>query len=105
MKKRRWTVGIVFALFLGFAVGLVCGQLIQTQSSYAAKKTSHKKVLAAEEFRLVDGVGKMRASLRVDDNGEFSLALFDKEGKPAGTFGLGPDGRPSVTLGSTPAKE
>jgi hypothetical protein len=105
MKDKRPGMKIGMAFIFGVMFASVFGHFVQTPRVAAQSDPIYEKVLAAEEFRLVDNLGKTRVSLRVDENGEFSLGLFDKEGNPTGTFQLSPDGRPSLTIGNKPNKK
>jgi hypothetical protein len=102
MKKKRYRLGVLFDVLSGFLGGVLLSHFIVTGAVFAKKAVSHEKVLAAEEFRLVNHSGMPRVCLKVDTNGEFSVSLYDKEGRPTGTFGLGAEGRPSLTFGAKP---
>jgi hypothetical protein len=91
---------LVLALVAGLIGGLIIGQTLSGNSALAQKGQKKRSILAAQEFRLLDGDQKTRVSLRVDEKGDFAVSLYDKQGKVSGQFGFSSDGRPSITLGT-----
>ena len=47
----------------------------------AAKDSSYEKIIAAQEFALVDAQGKVRGDWRVDDKGGVHLIMSNKSGE------------------------
>jgi hypothetical protein len=68
------------------AVALVAGLIGGVISDRVAKATG-KKVIEAEEFRVVDKAGKVRASLNADEVAS-ALILYDANGEPRATIGV-----------------
>lgn len=63
-------------------------------------------VIEAEEFRIVDKEGKVRATLRLNEKGAPGLALFDDEGRLRAVLQVLEDGSPHLLFldenGNTP---
>lgn len=104
MRKNKHVLLALLTGIFGMLFGMIFSQFFPVQSILAHDITQHQKLLAAEEFCLVDMSGNVRVSLKVDEKDEFSLSLYDKGGKHLGAFGLSPEGRTSITLGGKPKK-
>lgn len=63
MKKKQSLFIILAATLAGFAGGFISNQIFQTKSAFAEKAPNQRKVVIAEEFRVVDQDGKILASL------------------------------------------
>lgn len=63
MKKKQSLFIIFVAALAGFAGGFISNQIFQTKSAFAEKAPGHRKVVVAEEFRVVDKDGKILARL------------------------------------------
>lgn len=119
--------GIFWALCLiaGMLGGVISHNLFPPGEVMAQKSPSQKRVVAAEDFHLVDKTGKLRGALFVSSKGEPGFALFDPEGKSRillmlhadgsavfdlkdkkeqtqATFGLSTEGDPEIKLIGTP---
>jgi hypothetical protein len=57
---------ILLATFSGFIGGFISNELFSTKPAFAKKEPKHQKVIIAEEFRLVDKKGILRARLGFD---------------------------------------
>ena len=67
MIKKQPLFIILLAAFAGFAGGFISNQIFQTKSAFAEKALSHRKVVLAEEFRVVDKDGKVLGSFGMPD--------------------------------------
>jgi hypothetical protein len=89
----RVPVGNVALLVVVLLAGDVALRCVGAQPGGAAPK-----VVTAQEFRLVDGEGKTRASMAVQADGSAGMVLLDKGGKRRAVLRLRPDGSPSLSL-------
>ena len=72
--------------------GLLLAGDLALRNVHAAPDPAPPKVLMAQEFRLVDKTGAMRATLQTQDDGSPGLALYDKTGKVRVTLHVQGDG-------------
>jgi hypothetical protein len=63
MKNKQPLFIILLAIFAGFAGSFMSNQIFRTQSAFAEKALGHRKVVVAEEFRVVDKDGNILGSL------------------------------------------
>ena len=89
----RVPFGNVAVLVVVLLAGDVALRCVGAQPGGAAPK-----VIAAQEFRLVDGAGKTRASLSAQDDGSTGMVFFDREGKRRAVLRLRADGTPALSL-------
>lgn len=80
-----------FAGVVLLAVLLLGGDLA-LRSVHAAPDPAPPKVVTAQEFRLVDKTGAMRATLQTQEDGSPGMALYDKNGKVRITLHVKSDG-------------
>lgn len=80
-----------FAGVLLLAALLLAGDMA-LRNVHAAPDPAPPKVITAQEFRLVDKTGVMRATLQTQDDGSPGLALYDKAGKARVTLHVQTDG-------------
>ena len=82
MNKKQYALMLVLALIAGLVGGVVSSQFLIGKSAFAEKKVESKRIIEAEEFRLVDDKGNLLARL---DDGDFgyggNLAVYHKEFK------------------------
>jgi len=66
---------ILWAVIAGFAGGIISNQLMTTESAFAEKEIQKRKVIVAEEIRIVDEDGQARAILAAskDRNGKVKI--------------------------------
>jgi hypothetical protein len=81
------------AAFLGGFAGGLLSQWVASNGTAVAQKPNG---VHAEEFLLLDQVGKARAGLGLDSNGEVGLVLTSKDGSR--TLSLSPDERMVIKL-------
>ncbi|NIO05052.1 MAG: hypothetical protein GTN74_10680 [Proteobacteria bacterium] len=67
MNKRRYSSILVLAMIAGFLGGAVASRVFTDQRAFAQRKSNAAKLMEAQEFRLVDGLGYTRAVLTVRD--------------------------------------
>jgi len=66
MNFNQKIVITLLATFSGFIGGFISNELFSTKSAFAEKEPKHQKVIIAEEYRLVDKKGILRARLGFD---------------------------------------
>jgi hypothetical protein len=66
MNLNQKFVIVLLATFSGFIGGFISNELFSTKSAFAKKEPKHQKVIIAEEYRLVDKRGILRARLGFD---------------------------------------
>jgi hypothetical protein len=76
MKNKQSLFIILLATLAGFAGGLISDQVFQTKPAFAKKALSHRKIVIAEEFRVVDKDGKILGSLGTPG---YLLDIFPKK--------------------------
>jgi hypothetical protein len=92
-----------FAGVVLLAVLLLAGDLT-LRSVHAAPDPAPPKVLTAQEFRLVDKTGAMRATLQTQEDGSPGLALYDKNGKVRVTLHVRSDGSSAIAFRDAESK-
>ena len=94
-KGEAAKVTAIVALAMASGLGMVA---IWGSRDRPADGGTGGKVLTAEEFRVVDGGGKVRASLGVSPDGSLGLRLADGEGKIRGMLYIGADGESALNF-------
>jgi hypothetical protein len=77
MKIKRHLLLLAFTLIGGMLGGMISQQVLVGGFVFAAKESSHEKVLRAESFELVDGAGEKRAHWTHQD-GRTVLRIGDR---------------------------
>ena len=67
MTKKQYSLMLILALVAGLVGGVVSSQFLVGQPAFAEKKSKPQKVIEAQEFRLVNKNGKLRAFLKMLD--------------------------------------
>ncbi|MGD9044179.1 MAG: hypothetical protein PVG06_10720 [Desulfobacterales bacterium] len=67
MRNKSSLFIIFVATLAGFAGGFISNQIFQTNSAFAVKAPDHKKIVIAEEFRVVDKAGTVLGSFGTPD--------------------------------------
>jgi hypothetical protein len=93
VNHRRFLLLLGATFFEGIVGGLLSDQVLSSQSVQAQKPN----VANAEEFLLLNSVGKARAGLGLDANGEVGLVPTSKDGNRSLT--LSPDDRAAIKIG------
>ena len=89
MKKKSSLFIILVAICAGFAGGFISNQTFQTKSAFAVKAPGYRKVVMAEEFRVVDKDGKVLGSFGIPDYLPHKLSETDKSQASAPQLRLG----------------
>ena len=103
MTSRQFRILIVLTVVSGFLGGAVSNLLLRGVPAAAQGGKVQDEVLA-RNFMLVDGAGKVRASLGLNTAPGFEaavspgLALYDAAGKWRAGLCLGEDGSPALAL-------
>lgn len=74
MTKKLIFCFMTLAMLSGVVGGTLGSQLVQA-------KTKARKVIQAQEFRLADAKGIVRASIDLTAQGDLYVALYDAKGK------------------------
>lgn len=98
MTRKESVCMVVVAMATGLVGGMLSGWLVRGEPVIAQETASPAKVVAAEEFRLVDRDGKPRAGLVAQDGGAASLAFYDGSGKIRAEFGVNAAGVSELAL-------
>jgi hypothetical protein len=105
MKTRRNLLLIISIIFAGLIGGALANVLFMTGTSFAQVGKQYEKFIAAQEFRLVDTSGKVRAKLIAGTHGSVSLDFYDVESKSRAAIALSSKGVPSLKLSAGAAIE
>ncbi len=89
MKNKSSLFIILVAIFAGFAGGFISNQIFQTKSAFAVKAPDHKKIVIAEEFRVVDKAGTVLGSFGTPDYLPHKSPEMDKSQASAPQLRLG----------------
>ncbi len=76
MTRKDYALMWAFVLLAGFLGGMFAAFLLGTRA-IAKEQDQPKRIIVAEEFRLVDKQGRTRAVLGRDKNNEVGLSLLD----------------------------
>jgi hypothetical protein len=115
MTYKQYSLMLVLAVIAGFLGGILAAKVFTIQPAYGEKAAEIPKVIAAEQFRVVDTSGRVRARLKetgVDvlyedgtqgavlalDEGVPSVALLDRNGTKRAALNLGIDSSPLLSL-------
>ena len=96
---KPYGLTLVLVMLAGFAGGMASNLLFQPQTVFDGKKGQTPKVITAQEFRLVNQEGKIRARLRVIPRiGGSSLILMDQKGRQRTEISLNAIGEPRLVF-------
>lgn len=110
--RRMFTIDLYNKIMLTVIAGCLLWRCLfdvdlvsHARAQEAREQLAHERVIEAEEFRLVDKSGKLRALLTVHPGKKAEpyyedkpgLYLYNQQGFPSGVFNLS-DNRPSVYL-------
>ena len=91
---RLITAAFLLGLLLG---GAAFDRVFNDRTVYARGPSDPAKVIAAEQFLLVDKDGRPKAKLGLWPNGRPGLFVYDADGIPRTSFNVVADG-PKITL-------
>ena len=79
-KKQLWSM-LALSILAGFVGGAVASRVFTLQPVFAAKESNHRRVIEAQELRIVDEDGNLRILLGngPEDQGP-QLLMVDKSG-------------------------
>lgn len=123
MNRKQYALLIILAVLAGLVGGAVSSWIFMDEPVFAQKTQQHQKVITAEELRLVDEQGTVRARFGLwkpdgrpilyltDENGKPrlllnvwhnipTLTLQDQNGKQRARLYLSSDGNPRIDLNS-----
>ena len=78
MQTKRHFLLAAIALIGGIIGGMISQQILAAGSVFAARKSSHEKVIRAESFELVNAVGEKKAYWTHQD-GRTTLRIGDRQ--------------------------
>jgi len=81
LRKQIWLISIA-SILGGFIGGLLFSFLFAGESASAKEALSNPQIVSANEFRLIDDVGAVRAALGFGGTNAPSLTLFDTKQTP-----------------------
>jgi hypothetical protein len=94
MKRGQYLLLVALTVISGFIGGVVSNQLFNRPA--VAQESENRKVIEAQEFRVVDENGKIRTWLTVKE-GAPSIVTFDENGRSR--IGLTViNGNPSISI-------
>jgi hypothetical protein len=109
MRNSSRRISPLLFLLIGLAGGVLALALLVKPDASAQKAPPSpvpSNVLVAEEIRLVDKAGKVRARV-MPSTGDvgISLAIYHKDGKHMTVYRLGPEGLPGLDVLPIPKTE
>ncbi|MCG6983317.1 MAG: hypothetical protein LJE88_18095 [Deltaproteobacteria bacterium] len=87
MDRKIYSLILLFSLIGGLAGGILASHFFVTAPVLAAKTVEVQKIVAAEEFRLVDKEGRVLSALGMYAGGP-GIVLFSKTGQFRAVFSL-----------------
>lgn len=98
MTKKQYTMFLLLPLLAGLVGGTLAAQFLVGEPAYADKMAESKKLVVAEEFRLVDKKGEVLSTWGMYAGGP-GIVLFSKGGEYRAVFSLtSPEEGPILTL-------
>ena len=98
MTKKQYSLFLILPLLAGFVGGTLASQFFAGKPAYADKMTESKKMVTAEEFRLVNKKGEVLSTWGMYAGGP-GIVLFSKGGEYRAVFSLtSPEEGPILTL-------
>ena len=98
MNKKQYSLLLVYPLLAGLVGGALASQFLVGQPVFADKMAESKKMMVAEEFRLVDKKGEVLSTWGMYAGGP-GIVLFSKGGEYRAVFSLtSPEEGPILTL-------
>lgn len=98
MTKKQYTLFLLLPLLAGVVGGTLTSQFLIGQPAFADKMAESKKMVVAEEFRLVNKKGEVLSTWGMYAGGP-GIVLFSKGGEYRAVFSLtSPEEGPILTL-------
>ena len=98
MTKKQYSLLLLLPLLAGLAGGMLATQFLVGKPAYADKMAESKKIVVAEEFRLVSKKGEVLSTWGMYAGGP-GIVLFSQGGEYRAVFSLtSPEEGPILTL-------
>ena len=98
MTKKQYSLVLLSALLAGLVGGTLTSQFLTGQPAFAGKMAESRKMVVAEEFRLVNKKGEVLSTWGMYAGGP-GMVLFSKGGEYRAVFSLtSPEEGPILTL-------
>jgi hypothetical protein len=98
MNRKKYGLTVICGLLAGFSGGITAFGFFVGGPAFAEKVIKPKKVVMAEEFRLVDKDGEVLSTWG-SYAGNYGMVFYSKEGEYRALFSLtSPEGAPVLTL-------
>jgi hypothetical protein len=98
MRRREVLLIIALTVVAGVVGGALSNRVFMARTAAAQEAEQQRKVITAEEFRLVDEDGKIRAVLVAGSKGDISINFYDRYDENRATLGLSSEGQPVLKL-------
>jgi hypothetical protein len=98
MNGKQYALIVVLAIVAGLIGGAVASWTFVGQPVFAQNQPQDKKVITAEQFRVVDKNGNKRAVLGVRSDGSTYLTLYEIKNKERISLGVMAKGYPILTF-------
>jgi hypothetical protein len=98
MKRRQYLLLLALTVVAGLVGGALSNRAFTAKTAIAQETEQHRKVITAEEFRLLDEDGRTRAALIVGSKGSVSMNFYDRYDKNRVALELSPEGEPTLKL-------
>ncbi len=95
MNRKLYVLMLVLSMIAGIIGGRLSGLMFIGEPALA-QKVSSEKIIEAQEFRVVDDKGKLRAEFNLSDDGAVDLTLLDQDDIVRAKLSLAKDGCPSL---------
>ncbi len=99
MKASESSLLVVFALVAGFVGGALANSLVPSGLVSAQDVPQKKKIMEAEEFRVVKN-GKTRARLLADETGSYLALYLEKDERPRVALSAKAEGESLIEVAS-----
>ncbi len=95
MSTKQFAILVVFVSVFSLIGGVVGSYLLSSTDAYAA--ADHKKVFIANNYKLVDDTGTVRAVFGLTKN-EPSIVFYNHDNTTSVIMGIQPNGNPGMTI-------
>ena len=98
MRRREVLLLVALTVVAGLVGGALSNRVFMARIATAQEAEQQRKVITAEEFRLVDEDGRARAVLTLGSKGNVSISFYDRYDESRVELGLSPEGQPILKL-------
>ena len=95
MSRKLYVLMLVLSMIAGIIGGRLSSLMFMGEPALA-QKVSTRKIIEAQEFRIVDDTGKLRADFNLLGDGAVDLTLLDQDDIVRAKLSLAKDGCPSL---------